>query len=102
MAFVGGVAALRYARQVLFPCPTAVASRWQRWSAPARPPRLAVVLVSLLTKKFIIGLAAASLLPLDASLLPVPPSLLLVEPSLPATELPPEPPPPPFVPPPLV
>src|SRR5688572_20754458 len=36
-----GPPVLRYALHVLLPAPTALASDWQCWSAPARPPRSA-------------------------------------------------------------
>src|ERR1700733_4971026 len=47
---------LRWACQVRFPAPTAVASTWQCASAPANPPRLPPSpMGSLVTKKFIVG-----------------------------------------------
>ena len=49
----GSCSTLIYARHNRAPAPTVVASRWQRASAPRSPPRLPVVLVTLLTKKVI-------------------------------------------------
>src|SRR5580693_1435444 len=52
----GRACVLKYACQVRFPAPAAVASVWQCASAPANPPRLPPSpMVSLVTKKFIIG-----------------------------------------------
>lgn len=42
------------------PAPTASASVWQRMSAPLKPPRFAVMLVELVTKKFISQVACAT------------------------------------------
>src|SRR4051794_24410776 len=82
------VVVLRYACQVTPPRPTAVARRWQRASAPGSPPRLAVVLVSLLTKK-LIALPDAPALPppvpgAPASARPAPPPAPVVGPTPPA------------------
>src|SRR5262245_19069537 len=79
---------LRYACHILLPWPTAAANRWQRASAPVRPPRLAVMLVSLVTKRFIIGLADPSARPPSFA----PPPEPATPPSDPAA--PPAPPPP--------
>jgi hypothetical protein len=52
----GRACVLKYACQVRFPAPAAVASVWQCASAPANPPRLPPSpMVWLVTKKFIIG-----------------------------------------------
>src|SRR5206468_7979738 len=45
---------LRYACHVLLPAPAAVASVWQRLSAPRKPPMFPVVLVELVTKKVMV------------------------------------------------
>src|SRR5580765_7171386 len=52
----GRACVLKYACQLRLPAPADVASVWQCASAPANPPRLPPSpMVSLVTKKFIIG-----------------------------------------------
>src|SRR4029077_1661509 len=51
----------RYARHVLAPAPADAASRWQSWSAPARPPRSAPLpSPALVTKKDIVACCASA------------------------------------------
>src|SRR6516162_4398047 len=56
----GSRSTLKYARHVLSPDPTAVAKVWQIRSAPAKPPRLPVLLLALVTKKPMLGGASAA------------------------------------------
>src|SRR5258705_7289983 len=61
----GSCSTLRYACHNRLPAPAALASVWQRLSAPRRPPRLPVIFVLLVTKKLIVdptGVGAALLL----------------------------------------
>jgi hypothetical protein len=57
LLFAGSRSTLKYARHVLSPCPTAVAKVWQIRSAPAKPPRLPVLLLALVTKNPCSGVA---------------------------------------------
>src|SRR6516165_12168324 len=58
----GSRSTLKYARHVLSPYPTAVAKVWQIRSAPAKPPRLPVLLLALVTKKPMLGGGASAAL----------------------------------------
>src|SRR6266581_2657451 len=56
LLLAGSRSTLRYACHVL--SPTAVAKVWQILSAPAKPPRLPVLLLALVTKKPMLGAGA--------------------------------------------
>src|ERR1051325_99849 len=56
----GSCSTLKYAPHVLSPCPAAVAKSWQIRSAPARPFRLQVLLLALVTKKPMLGGGASA------------------------------------------